>query len=88
MRMAGTVIIKAADKLIARGKRLAAIILDSREETITFTGGVFTAVGSNANINIFKKIAIHVLLMNFHPVYITFDSVNFPVMGQSSKRLS
>ena len=57
MRMAGTVIIKAADELIARGKRLAAIILDKKEDNITFTKGIFTAECSNASINLFEVAA-------------------------------
>lgn len=54
MRMAGTVIIKAADDLIARGKRLAALLMDMAPNDVDFADGVFTAPGSNTTLTLFE----------------------------------
>jgi len=54
MRMAGTVIVKAADDLIARGKRLAAILLAAPADGIAFDDGVFTAAGTNKTVDLFE----------------------------------
>ena len=47
MRHAGTVISLAVEDLIARGRRLAARVMDVPEHVVEFTEGVFSARGSN-----------------------------------------
>ena len=54
MRMAGTVIVKAADDLIARGKRLAAIVLEAAEADIAFADGSFSIAGTDREIGLFE----------------------------------
>ena len=50
--MAGTVIIKAPD-LIARGKRLVALLMDMTPNDVDFADGVFTVPGSNTTLTLF-----------------------------------
>lgn len=53
MRMAGTVIVMAADELIAKGKRLAAIVLEAAETDIAFEDGKFSISGTDREIELF-----------------------------------
>jgi aerobic carbon-monoxide dehydrogenase large subunit len=53
MRMAGTVIVKAADELIEKGKRLAAFILEAAEADIEFGEGRFSITGTDRKIGLF-----------------------------------
>jgi aerobic carbon-monoxide dehydrogenase large subunit len=53
MRMAGTVIVKAADELIEKGKRLAAIVLEAAESDIEFTDATFAIKGTDRGIDLF-----------------------------------
>ena len=54
MRMAGTVIVKAADELIERGKQLAAFVLEAAESDIEFSGGAFSITGTDRRIGLFE----------------------------------
>ncbi len=54
MRMAGTVIVKAADLLIEKGKRLAAIVLEAAEGDIGFEDGAFSISGTDRSIDLFE----------------------------------
>ncbi len=54
MRMAGTVIVKAADLLIEKGKRLAAIVLEAAEGDIGFEDGAFSIAGTDRSIDLFE----------------------------------
>ncbi len=54
MRMAGTVIVKAADLLIEKGRRLAAIVLEAAEADIGFEDGVFSIAGTDRSIDLFE----------------------------------
>ena len=54
MRMAGTVIVLAADDLIAKGKRLAAHVLEAAEADIDFADGRFSIGGTDRTISIFE----------------------------------
>ena len=53
MRMAGTVIVLAADDLIAKGKRLAAHVLEAAEADIDFADGRFSIGGTDRAISLF-----------------------------------
>ena len=54
MRMAGTVIVLAADELIAKGKRLAAHVLEAAEADIDFADGRFSIAGTDRSISLFE----------------------------------
>ena len=54
MRMAGTVIVKAADELIEKGKRLAAIVLEAAESDIEFADAAFAIKGTDRAIGLFE----------------------------------
>ncbi len=47
MRMAGTVIVKAADELVRKGRELAALLLEAAEEDIVFADGRFAIRGTD-----------------------------------------
>jgi carbon-monoxide dehydrogenase large subunit len=53
MRLAGIVIGKASDAVIARGKRIAAHVLEAAEHDIEFAGGRFTVKGTDRMLGIF-----------------------------------
>ena len=54
MRLAGIVIGKASDAVIAKGKRIAAQVLEAAEHDIEFAGGRFTVQGTDRSIGIFE----------------------------------
>jgi len=54
MRMAGTVIVKAADELIDKGKKLAAHVLEAAETDIEFKNGRFGIGGTDRQIDLFQ----------------------------------
>jgi aerobic carbon-monoxide dehydrogenase large subunit len=53
MRLAGIVIGKASDAVIARGKRIAAHVLEAAEHDIEFSGGNFIVKGTDRAIGLF-----------------------------------
>jgi carbon-monoxide dehydrogenase large subunit len=53
MRLAGIIIGKASDAVIARGKRIAAHVLEAAEHDIEFSGGNFIVKGTDRSIGIF-----------------------------------
>lgn len=57
MRMAGTVIVMAADDLIAKGKRLASHVLEAAETDIDFADGRFSIGGTDRSITLFELAA-------------------------------
>ena len=61
MRLAGIVIGKASDTLIAKGKRIAAHVLEAAEHDIEFAGGNFTVQGTDRSIGLFEvaREAVH-----------------------------
>ena len=54
MRMAGTVIVKAADELIDKAKKLAAHVLEAAETDIEFKDGQFGIGGTDRQIDLFE----------------------------------
>src|SRR6478735_1449002 len=54
MRLAGIVIGKASDAVAARGKGIAAHVLEAAEHDIEFSGGAFTVQGTDRSIGIFE----------------------------------
>ncbi|MDH5748465.1 MAG: xanthine dehydrogenase family protein molybdopterin-binding subunit [Rhodospirillales bacterium] len=54
MRMAGTVIVQTADKLIEKGKQIAAHLFDSDIGDVEFNDGVFSAEGTNKSMTLFE----------------------------------
>ncbi len=57
MRMAGTVIVMASDKVIEKGKQLAGIVLEAAPGDIDFADGIFTIKGTDRSIGIFQLAA-------------------------------
>ncbi|NKB55993.1 MAG: molybdopterin-dependent oxidoreductase [Alphaproteobacteria bacterium] len=57
MRMAGTVIVKAADAFIVQAKRFAAQCLEAAEADIEFAGGTFFVAGTDRGLTIFELAA-------------------------------
>ncbi len=53
MRLAGIVIGKASDTIIANGKRIAAHVLEAAEHDIEFSAGSFTVQGTDRSIGLF-----------------------------------
>jgi carbon-monoxide dehydrogenase large subunit len=54
MRLAGIVIGKASDAVIAKGKRIAAHVLEADEHDVEFVAGQFTVKGTDRSIGIFE----------------------------------
>ena len=54
MRMAGTVIVKAAEVFIAQGKRYAAQFLEAAEADVAFANGRFFVAGTDRGLTIFE----------------------------------
>jgi carbon-monoxide dehydrogenase large subunit len=54
MRMAGTVIVKTADALIAKGKKLASLVMEAAEGDIEFEDGRFSIAGTDRSIGLYE----------------------------------
>jgi aerobic carbon-monoxide dehydrogenase large subunit len=54
MRLASMIMWKATQEIIARGKRVAALLLQSKPEAIDFRGGRFVAGGTDQGIDLFE----------------------------------
>ena len=61
MRLAGIVLGKASDTLIAKGERIAAHVLEAAEHDIEFAGGNFIVQGTDRSIGLFEvaREAVH-----------------------------
>ncbi len=57
MRLAGIVIGGASDAIIAKGKRIAAHVLEASEHDIVFADGRFTVMGTDRRIGLFEVAA-------------------------------
>ena len=57
MRLAGIVIGIATTAIIARGKRIAAHVLEAQAEAIDFADGQFTVTGTNRGLGLFEVAA-------------------------------
>ncbi len=53
MRLASMVMIKAADQIIDKGKRIAAHMLEAADADIVFAAGRFTVAGTDRSVDIF-----------------------------------
>jgi carbon-monoxide dehydrogenase large subunit len=54
MRLASQIMWKATNDIIARGKRVAALLLQSKPEAIAFSAGRFTVEGTGQSIGLFE----------------------------------
>jgi carbon-monoxide dehydrogenase large subunit len=54
MRMAGIVIHKASGDIIAKGRRVAAHVLEAAESDIAFSAGRYTVAGTDRSVGIFE----------------------------------
>ena len=57
MRLASQIMWKATNDIIARGKRVAALLLQGKPETIAFSAGRFTVDGTGQSIGLFEVAA-------------------------------
>ena len=57
MRLAGIIMGAASDEIIARGKRIAAHLLEAAESDIAFADGVFTIAGTDRSVGLFDVAA-------------------------------
>ena len=57
MRFASLVIRQASDDIIARGKEIAALLLEAAREDIHFTQGRFSIIGTDRSISLFELAA-------------------------------
>jgi aerobic carbon-monoxide dehydrogenase large subunit len=57
MRMAGVVMGKASDAIIAKGKKIAAHVLEAAEDDIAFAAGRFTVKGTDRSVGLFEVAA-------------------------------
>ncbi|MEE2761267.1 MAG: xanthine dehydrogenase family protein molybdopterin-binding subunit [Pseudomonadota bacterium] len=57
MRMAGTVIIKAAEVLVERGRQMAAEIFEAAETDVEFSDGTFRVKGTDRALTLFQLAA-------------------------------
>ena len=54
MRMAGTVIIKASEAMIEKGRRIAELVFEASLEDIVFKDGVFAVTGTDRRLNLLE----------------------------------
>jgi carbon-monoxide dehydrogenase large subunit len=54
MRLAGIVIGKASDEIVAKGKRIAAQLLEAADADIRFAAGKFSVVGTDRSVDLFE----------------------------------
>ena len=52
LAVGGSALVKAMDKIIAKGRKIAAFTLEASEEDIEFGGGDFTVAGTDRSMNI------------------------------------
>jgi carbon-monoxide dehydrogenase large subunit len=57
MRMAGIVMGKASDLVVEKGRKIAAHMLETAEDDISFAGGRFTVTGTDRSVGIFDVAA-------------------------------
>jgi aerobic carbon-monoxide dehydrogenase large subunit len=58
MRLAGTILLRAANAIIARGRMLAAHALEAAEADIAYAAGRFTVAGTDRSIGLFETAAV------------------------------
>ncbi|SDC21611.1 xanthine dehydrogenase, molybdenum binding subunit apoprotein [Geodermatophilus telluris] len=81
----GTAVLKAADKVIAKARKVAAHLLEASEDDLEFTGGKFSVRGTPGSGLGIQEIALAVFAAHDYPEDVepsidadaTFDPVNF-----------
>jgi aerobic carbon-monoxide dehydrogenase large subunit len=67
LAVGGSAIAKAVDKIIAKGKKIAAYTLEASETDIEFKDGAFSVVGTNKNVS-FEQIALSAYVPHKYPL--------------------
>jgi len=67
LAVGGTAIVKALDKVVAKGRKIAAHLLEAAEEDIEFGEGVFRVVGSDSEIP-FAQVALSAYVPHNYPL--------------------
>ncbi|SFT63123.1 xanthine dehydrogenase, molybdenum binding subunit apoprotein [Geodermatophilus amargosae] len=81
----GTAVVKAADKVVAKARKVAAHLLEANEDDLDFSGGKFTVRGTPGTALSIQEIALAVFAAHDYPEDVepsidadaTFDPVNF-----------
>ncbi|MBM7806418.1 carbon-monoxide dehydrogenase large subunit [Geodermatophilus bullaregiensis] len=81
----GTAVVKAADKVIAKARKVAAHLLEASEDDLDFTGGRFSVRGTPGTGMSIQEVALAVFAAHDYPEDVepsidadaTFDPVNF-----------
>ncbi|WP_369256523.1 xanthine dehydrogenase family protein molybdopterin-binding subunit [Geodermatophilus amargosae] len=81
----GTAVVKAADKVIAKARKVAAHLLEANEDDLDFSNGKFTVRGTPGTALSIQEIALAVFAAHDYPEDVepsidadaTFDPVNF-----------
>ncbi|SFP96407.1 xanthine dehydrogenase, molybdenum binding subunit apoprotein [Geodermatophilus dictyosporus] len=81
----GTAVIKAADKVVAKARKVAAHLLEASEDDLEFSGGKFSVRGTPGSGLSIQEIALAVFAAHDYPEDVeptidadaTFDPVNF-----------
>jgi len=58
MRLGGTILLRASDAIIERGKKLAAHRLEASESDIAFADGRYTVIGTDRSLSLYDAAAI------------------------------
>jgi carbon-monoxide dehydrogenase large subunit len=58
MRLAGIIMGKASDEIIAKGRSIAAHVLEAAEADISFADGRFTVTGTDRSVDLFEVAAV------------------------------
>lgn len=58
MRLGGTILVRASDAIIERGKKLAAHRLEAAESDIGFASGRYTVVGTDRSLSLYEAASI------------------------------
>ena len=67
LSVGGTAIVKATDKIIAKGKKIAAHLLEAADTDIEFEGGVFKVAGTDRNVP-FAQVALTAYVPHNYPL--------------------
>ena len=67
LAVGGSAIVKATDKIIAKGKKIAAHMLEAEEDQMEFADGTFTVVDSNQSIT-FPEVAFSAYVPQNYPL--------------------
>ena len=93
LAVGGSALVKAMDKVIAKGRKIAAFTLEASEEDIEFSGGNFSVAGTDRSMNI-AEVAFSAYVPHNYPLDELepgleetgfYDPANFTFPGRHSR---